>query len=512
MEKRIDILTFGTFGNPFGFTQTIKNISKDNRVISVKALDINTNALKLFADTEMYSIRKDLVANSKSIAFSKYVFVKEKNSTRGGTFIGSSILFTNGISNEIYTLKILNDFCSKLIQDNTVNNTMSTDHSDKFILPKEFNFEGLIHPSEFTNKITDWRINNKYLVHYCVTKDLQALSETIMYSIELLNFYDCIYFTSSEEIAKYVNDKNIYELSANKSILESKLLKFHQENENRILQSINQLKNEIESFVIIQKEKITNIENESIRLKSIHSENQKKIDKQEGNRNKFQAEFQSLKNRSNKLLEELNSGRSIDEVKKLAIENQRSFSEKTNKIASFSTLESLSPREVTHRESNPINQNLDQNYSNPNRSRKNKSYLDQLLSIGLILLGLILIIVVIRIIFPKDDKTSLLTTNHNKHKVHIKDFNDSTYTFIEPVNKLSVKDLEYTNKLIEVSNQKDLDIIINIIFKANPSDIDKHYKDFRDQYKTELLEKNIECFDDSNILIRPLVEIPCFKK
>ena len=63
-----------------------------------------------------------------------------------------------------------------------------------------------------------------------------------------------------------------------------------------------------------------------------------------------------------------------------------------------------------------------------------------------------------------------------------------------------------------MSNQKDLDIIINIIFKANPSDIDKHYKDFRDQYKTVLLEKNIECFDDSNILLRPLVEIPCFKK
>jgi hypothetical protein len=507
MKERVDIITFGTFGNPHGFRQTLNNISQSKEFISIKTLDINTNALKLFQNTEMYAIRKDLITNSKSIALSKYVFVKEKNSDRGGTFMGSSILFSNTFSDENNTLEILNDFNNLLVQQNTENNTMLFDHSDKFNVPKSFNFEGLKKPSVFLDKILDWKTNNKYLVHFCDTNNLQELAETVRFSIEFLNFYDCIYFTCSQEIAKYVNDKKIYELSANKSVLEAKLQKISQETERLRLESISRVLKEIELFFVEQNNKSLRIDEELNRLNQIHTENQKKINKQNSNKTKFHKEIQELEKKSNRLVTELNSGVSIDEIKKRIVEYKRSFSEKTNNLVATTNLVSLSsPNEIQRVTSNNYHVGHEHNNYDSNRYKKNSIDVKTFISYGAILIVSIFILLMsYKLIF--DEKTS--ESPHNI-EVNIK----SPSKFIEPNDKLNESDLKITNLKIKKSKSLDLDTIVTIIFKVNPSDITSSYEKYRGQYKDLLKNKNRESFDENNRLIpdKELIEIPCYKK
>ena len=56
MNKNINLIAFGTFGNPNGFRQTffIGNKELSERV---KTFDLNTNAINLLPNSKIYAIR-----------------------------------------------------------------------------------------------------------------------------------------------------------------------------------------------------------------------------------------------------------------------------------------------------------------------------------------------------------------------------------------------------------------------------------------------------------------------
>ena len=60
MTQNIYLLAFGTFGNPYGFRQTFFKVANENVAKSIKTFDLNTNAIKLFQNTTIYSIRKEI--------------------------------------------------------------------------------------------------------------------------------------------------------------------------------------------------------------------------------------------------------------------------------------------------------------------------------------------------------------------------------------------------------------------------------------------------------------------
>ena len=120
MTQNIYLIAFGTFGNPYGFRQSFIKFGNENVAKSIKTFDLNTNAIKLFQNTIMYSIRKEIANGLSSIAYSKYTFAKEQNSDRGGTFIGASIFFTNEIARENLTINKLNEFHNILVNKNVI--------------------------------------------------------------------------------------------------------------------------------------------------------------------------------------------------------------------------------------------------------------------------------------------------------------------------------------------------------------------------------------------------------
>ncbi len=510
MTPRIDIIRFGTFGNPYGYTQTVLNISKDKSNISVKALDINTNAIKLFPNTEMYSIRKDLVSNSKSIAFTKYVYVKEKNSTRGGTFIGSSLLLTNFYSNELNTLNILNEICTDLVINNTENNIIISDHSDKMISKiNNFNYDGLRIQSNSISKLTDWKINQKFLVYYCLISDLSDLAETMNYSLELLNFYDCIYFTSSEEIVKYVNEKRIYEISPDKSGLEARLNKFYVEKETKKQDLILQIKNENIRFLEDQDRRLIFIKNELERVKKIHEENRKKIEKQENKAGKFYKEYLELQNILNKSLNEFENGQSIDFVKNKIFKTKDNFLNATRDFNNNIYLDSFSPREIVERK--PLTET--ENYINYSQKTDPKKF-KEIVFFGIVFVVLISIILMI---FNMDFYENDIVDENNTEKSPPSNSSDNTTSdYLNYVEKtygfLIENDRNITNYALKESKVVSLDSVVEIIFKKNPTDIYTKFKDKKEEYKKYLLDENPECFDDNQRLIRDLLKIPSQKK
>ncbi|RZK18964.1 MAG: hypothetical protein EOO43_12095, partial [Flavobacterium sp.] len=126
MGNNYFISTFGTFGNPNGFQQSyLFAQGKENIARSIKMFDLNTNAIKLFANSKVYAIRKEFVNDHRVISYSIYSYAKEQNSERSGTFIGSSILFIDQIVDENITLRNLNEFHSSLAEKNTHDNTIT---------------------------------------------------------------------------------------------------------------------------------------------------------------------------------------------------------------------------------------------------------------------------------------------------------------------------------------------------------------------------------------------------
>ena len=161
MANSINLIAFGTFGNPNGFKQTFFVGNKD-LAKSVKTFDLNTNAIKLFVNSKVYSIRKEYANGFNSIAYSLYTYAREQNSDRSGTFIGSSILFTNKIAKEHITINQLNEFHNQLVEKNVSNDTISVNHSDKFSVVKPEPLEKLswVPLSQFKGILLKLKVTN----------------------------------------------------------------------------------------------------------------------------------------------------------------------------------------------------------------------------------------------------------------------------------------------------------------------------------------------------------------
>ena len=213
MANSINLVAFGTFGNPNGFKQTFF-VGNQNLAKSIKTFDLNTNAIKLFANSRIYSIRKENTNGFNAIAYSLYTYAKEQNSERSGTFIGSSILYTNKIAKEEITISQLNEFHNQLVNKNVSNNTISVNHSDKFIvgLPKDFN-KIEFNLREIENLNFSQNIE-KNLVVFCNVNE-NNLKYFFEKSIDLLNAYNTIYFTDSNEVGEFVLQKGIFKIIQN---------------------------------------------------------------------------------------------------------------------------------------------------------------------------------------------------------------------------------------------------------------------------------------------------------
>ncbi len=141
MNRHVTIIAFGTFGNPNGFKQSFFNAGAESVLAkSIKTFDLKTDAIRLFPNSRLYSIRKQSVNGNNLVAYTVYSFAKEQGSDRGGTFIGSSLLFSDKVAGEAITVNCLNEFHDYLEKKNVQQDIIQVTHSDQFKVrsPKDF--------------------------------------------------------------------------------------------------------------------------------------------------------------------------------------------------------------------------------------------------------------------------------------------------------------------------------------------------------------------------------------
>ena len=502
MKDPIYLLAFGTFGNPNGFRQS-PFIAEDPQFFkSIKTFDLNTNSIKLFPGNTLYAIRKEIVNGLKTVAYTIYTYAKEQNSDRGGTFIGSSLIFIGEIADENITISKLNEFHKTLVLKNTTDEVISVNHSDQFSaeLPKDF--DKLSFNSKSFNDITDFKSSNKYLVVFCETTP-NTLNNYFREALKLLNKYDCIYFTNSEEIAKFVNDKGIYKLIQNVGHhleYENEVNDFKLEQEEKINFQILEFEKEKENLGLERDKRLSELETQLVKNLKFHKENDDKINalkKNISDGNKNYAEFSKI---IAEVILLLKSHQNIDHVKQFFVENKRQFLDSLKngkevvnfKLTSFPELKFKPDFE----NSNFSHQNWDNNNSklksNNNRSDKPKYDIFKILTFCSLLLWSGSIIYFF-IIDQKKESAPISVQNISdsiKQKLDRENFKYNLKPF--PNDSLS----KGSNKILANKLKENLNLnkVVEIVFNANPESVKKYYQFQKEDYKKILFQKNPKAF------------------
>ena len=265
MNNNINILAFGTFGNPNGFRQTIFYGNK--QLEKVQTFDLNTNAIKLVPKSKMYAIRKEKLNNINIISFAVYDFAKEPNSEREGTFIGSSIMCVNELADITEIVKSLNIFHENLVSNNLHNSELKIKHSDDFsvIIPKNIPVA-----TSHTQKINGNNFNNSqnpFLVVYTAINET-AITQLFSDAVDVLSKFNTIYFTDSKDIITIVNSKKLFKYI---DVLKFKEIQSkHMSDNNKVINLFEQEKKKIDGTRNTDIASIKNwlYVNESVHLKN----------------------------------------------------------------------------------------------------------------------------------------------------------------------------------------------------------------------------------------------------
>lgn len=338
MTQNIYLLAFGTFGNPYGFRQTFF-LGNQNIAKSIKTFDLNTNAIKLFENSILYAIRKESVNGFNAIAYSKYSFAKEKNSDRGGTFIGASILFTNEIAEENLTITKLNQFHEILVSKNIDDKTIMVNHSDDFVVDLPADFDKLSFNLKNIGEPSDFRSSNSNLVVYSRIDD-NSLHLNLKKSLELLNNFDTIFFTDNQEIANFTVSKNIYRTTDEERFEdEIQIVREEKKKQRQLVQ--NDFEKEIAELEENKKVSIKTLKESVDQNLKLHQENGIKLEESKKQITIVENKYLEFSRKIKEAINYIHTDKKIEEIKQFHNENKREFLSFINENAKPQYISSL---------------------------------------------------------------------------------------------------------------------------------------------------------------------------
>ncbi|MCH5687649.1 hypothetical protein LWM68_27310 [Niabella sp. W65] len=210
----------------------------------------------------------------------RYIVLPENRVPKGGTFIGSSLLFCDKVAGEAITVNCLNEFHDYLEKKNVQQGIIQVTHSDQFKVRIPKDFEKIDFNLKETGDLNMMPASDRHLVVFCEINP-DSLKEYFRKTLELLNLYDTIYFTSSPEVARFVNDRGLFTLIqdvAGKRDLDHELERLNEEKTRRMQAFVAELEAEKQK---IEKEQIKLAEQYQSWLaenEKQHEENAKRIE------------------------------------------------------------------------------------------------------------------------------------------------------------------------------------------------------------------------------------------
>jgi hypothetical protein len=498
MNQHINLAAFGTFGNPNGFKQSFF-AGNQELVRSVKTFDLKTDAIKLFPQSKIYSIRKEFVSGNNAISYSIYTFAKEPNSDRGGTFIGSSLLFTNRISDEAITIVVLNEFHNKLVKNNVQNDVIAVSHSDSFKAvskPKDFD-----RMENYLKQIVDLdfiQSSNKNLVVYSEVNP-NRLQQLFSQALDLLNIYDTIYFTDSKEVAEFVIQKGIFRF-VQRDGFEQELKNWQDEKKQKLQTSIDEFERERQKLDENRNILIEGYKKQIEINKRLHQENKKKIDDSENEVNILNQKYNNYAKKIGDSISQLRSGKSVSEVRQFHHENKRIF---IDSISIHQGLPYIGNVSIANVKSDLGGMNNAQDYREGSFEYENRKRgrIDLYKIASLVLLLLLLGTIVYFFYFGDREEINLAEVQTVQNQMPITPPPVPLQASVQELapkqtDELSEKD--YKKVAVDLTSQMSIDAVIQIIFAKNPKDVGNTYSNQPDAYSKKIIELNRNCFAEVN--------------
>ena len=483
MKNLLGLGVFGTFGKPYGFQQYFYFETSFNQ-----SLDLNTNAIEIYPDTELYSVKKEIHNGAFAICISIYTYAKEVSSGRGGTFIGSSILLIDSYTKAENIYSLLKELHSDVIHNekNIVNNTLQVQQATQLVVKEPTNFENIKsnissikETGYFSNSIIP---SKKFLIipenGLQENEDIQIV-KFIKESIECFPDVDTMFFTFDNNVIQYVNQKGLLKkVNWNSFINQREIIKQEKEELNRI----EELKKKQEDE---EKRKSQNNKHQRNTSNHYNTPNNNDFVGWQYNGQKWKAE----------------------EVKKRVQEYNRLF-------------EYCS--QLQKRTANISNTQYKTEYKFENPSTKENEYprINYKFLFSFLLNIILLLFIVFYFLFFNDPKIEYINNKQavqeEEVKPQITNTNKPSSADLTPTpnNELNPNDRRLIAKE-KIKNKTDNEITM-LVFSKNPTEIKSMYSEQVGNYAKILVTLNKECFEkkDSTFICTcdSLNHIPSFKK
>lgn len=515
--KNINVFGYATFGTPNGFTQSCIYGNQGLEKV-LKTFDLKTNAIQLLSPNDrIYSIRKESLQNTVIVSYSVYTYAKEKSSNRSGTFIGTSLVFTNEIIPENSVLTALHDIHQKLKNNNVSQNILNINHSKDFNIQNIFSkdFEKLEHQTAKLN-FPDWENSGKNLVIFTSKFENSEIQNLFKKSLQVLSKYDTLFFIDSKEIADFVSQKRLFRL-IDVTGLDQEIQSLQEEKKQNALNILRNFKNQKEKITEEGKKESENLKRQIDKNTERHRENSANIEKSKNSLTALQQLYQKHSEEYDVIIAGLESGKQLGEINQSFEQCERKFKEEKKRLSTTVEISSL----TGHKPVNSVTP-----YMNPYRHRfddedpetTEKSSKTGILTIISVILNILLIGAVVYLFIlndPTEKKVAVteIAGSFDEEKPVVEKDTIIIQNQLNPLPNSFAKDEK--NKILVLDQLTDnitnIDQAVEIIFEKNEI-IRKYYRFQKEDYGLLLFRENPDAFDSNKLLVKKsfLQKIPSY--
>jgi hypothetical protein len=493
---------FATFGHPNDYRQSPFKFDDEKIAKNIRIFDLS-NAIKVFPDTTLFSIRKENIYGIPGVSYSIYTYAKEMTSTREGTFIGSSILYTKEIADENITVGKLNEFHATLVRENTNNSILKVNHSKDFVHSKEFlsDFEKIAFNLSPIIDLENLSFSNKNLVVFSRI-DANTLTSHFKKSLLLLNKFDNVYFSDNREIVEYCRNRNIY-LLTDENGFENEIENIKLENQQKIFNYASDIEKEIQKLEDDRNRAINDYKQQIEQNEKNHQENEYKIRDSKNELEKLNQFYIDFSHKIKDLANQLKSGRKLDDVKLIYNENKKIF---INSIIHLKRPDFINKLPKAIAKSNlrlePQYQEYQNIQSRSIRKEESEDYKIDIFKLATFILFLLLIGTWVYFLFfnsygeQKNIRTTKQEVSSNTEPAFQQKTPNIQNEVLDPKPNKELNENDYRLVAKKIKYSTKLDDIVKVIFDTNPTDIANYYKGQEALYANHIIELNKNCFEE----------------
>jgi hypothetical protein len=137
MINQVGIGVFGTFGEPHGYQQAFYSGVGFN-----ESLDLDDSAIEFYPGAELYAVKRELIGGVYTVCFCTYSYVRELNTERFGTFLGTCVVLRNSYAEADYIYKAL-----RTLHEATIKNVHNVDNG--ILKPLQVQDIAILEPADF---------------------------------------------------------------------------------------------------------------------------------------------------------------------------------------------------------------------------------------------------------------------------------------------------------------------------------------------------------------------------